>query len=61
MRIFFLKYKRKKLVIMTKLWHPGVLQEEKSLMKESDWKALHEWELLHEKEEKEKKGGDKDD
>lgn len=46
---------------MTKLWHPGVLQEEKSLMKESDWKALHEWELLHEKEEKEKKGGDKDD
>ncbi|MBC9710669.1 MAG: hypothetical protein H9W80_15950 [Enterococcus sp.] len=47
---------------MTKLWHPGVLQEEKAIMKESDWEALHEWETLHKKEKKEKKkGGDNDD
>ena len=43
---------------MTKLWHPGVLQEEKVIMKEPDWEALHEWETLHKKE---KKGGDNDD
>ena len=47
---------------MTKLWHPGVLQEEKAIMKESDWEVLHEWETLHKKEKKEKKkGGDNDD
>lgn len=35
---------------MTKLWHPGVLQEEKALMKEPDWESLYELKKEEEKE-----------
>lgn len=41
---------------MTALNHPGVMQEEKALMNEPDWEALHE---LYEQECKQKKESEK--